>query len=122
MTQPANLNIQREVLEVDIERSGDFCRHEARLLYAEDVDELPLELHILVSSACYLHLSLTLTELAKSIDILNIAMHSLKDILMAIKLMQYLLKTLIVFTQHHDVNIIIPRDKTLVTCCTKQCT
>ena len=91
MTQPANLNIQREVLEVDIERSGNSCRREARLLYAEDVDELPLELQVLVSSACYLYLSLTLTELAKSVDILNIAMHRLIDILLTIKPVQYLL-------------------------------
>lgn len=121
VTQPATLDIDCRVLQVHICNAGSACRDITRLFDAEDVDKLPLEIEVLVATSEDAHLAFALTEFAKGIDILYIATHRLIYILLALHLVKHSLQTAVVALEHHDVDIIVPRDKSLVAGSAKQC-
>ena len=108
------------MLKVDIESTRYACSQEVGLLDAEYIYKLTLEVQVFVSSTQDLNLALALTKLTKGIYILNITMHRLIDILLAMQFVEYALQTLVVLAQHHYIYVVIPGYKALMSCRTKE--
>jgi hypothetical protein len=67
-----------------------------------------------------LNLALALAELSKAVDIVDIGLHRVKDKLLILHTTQNLLKTFEILARHSYIEVVIPRDKASVTCCTKK--
>ena len=108
------------MLQVVVYHLCSACCKIVCLLYGEDIEAYARPFVVVVAAVVGRDAPLALAELAKGVDILHIGAHRVVDILLAVEPLEYALKALTVPLQEHNVEVVIPWNKSLVARSTKQ--